>query len=150
VVFIGKEGGAANRRRIGFSETPEDIEEEVGLHKRRSPRHPSRCHPSFLESNDITRRAILTGPWKEEFFSILLSYSSKRSVMGASMISADAEREEKADDGLVAGHMYSILQVRRAGATLGVGGTKLLKLRNPWVGPHGYRSRHVMGCRVSQ
>lgn len=36
------------------------------------------------------------------------------------------------DDGLVAGHMYSILQVRRAGATMGMGGTKLLKLRNPW------------------
>ena len=65
------------------------------------------------------------GPWKEEFFSILLSYSSKRSVMGASMISADAEKEEKADDGLVAGHMYSILQVRRAGATLGIGGRGL-------------------------
>mmetsp|Transcript_7006 Transcript_7006/g.17882 ORF Transcript_7006/g.17882 Transcript_7006/m.17882 type:complete len:470 (-) Transcript_7006:265-1674(-) len=91
MVFVGKEG----KRRIGFQELDDDIDEE-------------------------------------DFFGILLKYSSKRSVMGASMIVKEAEREEKMDDGLVAGHMYSILQVRRAGATMGMGGTKLLKLRNPW------------------
>lgn len=69
---------------------------------------------------------------EETFFDILLKYSHKHSVMGASMILKEAEREELQDDGLVAGHMYSILQVRRAGATLGMGGVKLLKLRNPW------------------
>jgi hypothetical protein len=70
---------------------------------------------------------------EETFYDILLKYSHKHSVMGASMnLEEGAEREEKQDDGIVAGHMYSILQVRRAGATMGIGGTKLLKLRNPW------------------
>jgi hypothetical protein len=69
---------------------------------------------------------------EDAFFNILLKYSSKDSVMGASMILKEAASEEKMNDGLVAGHMYSLLEVRRAGAMLGQGGTKLLKLRNPW------------------
>ena len=96
MVFIGNDTSVENRRRIGFSSTDDDIDEET-------------------------------------FFNVLLKYSHKHSVMGASMILKEAEREERMDDGLVAGHMYSILQVRRAGATMRFhGGTKLLKLRNPW------------------
>ena len=67
---------------------------------------------------------------EDRFFRVLLKYSYKHSLMGAANITG--EREGHGDNGIVSGHAYSILQVRRAGTTLGMGGIKLLQLRNPW------------------
>jgi hypothetical protein len=85
------------------------------------------------------RRSIAFEPAREReldeegFFDVLLQYSHKRSVMSASIDAKDAISEKHADDGLIASHAYSILQVRRAGTTLGMGrGIRLLQLRNPW------------------
>lgn len=70
---------------------------------------------------------------QEDFFSVLLQYSHKRSLLGAFFHVAGGG-EHRQSSGLVAGHLYSILDVRLAGTTLGMmGGTRLVKLRNPWA-----------------
>ena len=69
----------------------------------------------------------------DAFFSVLLQYSHKQSLMGAFFHVAGGG-ESVQSSGLVAGHLYSILDVRRAGTTLGMGrGYRLVKLRNPWA-----------------
>lgn len=67
---------------------------------------------------------------EDKFFRVLLKYSYKNSLMSAAVI--DGQREGNAGNGIVSGHAYSLLQVRRAGTTLGMGGFKLVQLRNPW------------------
>ena len=69
---------------------------------------------------------------QEDFFSVLLQYSHKRSLLGA-FFHVSGGGEHRQSSGLVAGHLYSILDVRLAGTILGMGGTRLIKLRNPWA-----------------
>lgn len=70
---------------------------------------------------------------EDAFFQVMLKYSHKQSLMGA-FFHVKGGGEVKQNDGLVAGHLYSVLDVRRAGTMLGMGhGYKLIKLRNPWA-----------------
>lgn len=70
---------------------------------------------------------------EEAFFGVMLQYSHKRSLMGA-FFHVKGGGEHRQDNGLVAGHLYSVLDVRRAGTMMGMGGGhKLVKLRNPWA-----------------
>lgn len=54
---------------------------------------------------------------------------------------AAVEKEQERDDGLFAGHAYSVLGVRRAGRSVSdvikdthASGVTLIRLRNPWGG----------------
>ena len=73
----------------------------------------------------------------DRFFSIMLQYNHKHSVITAAIDDGD---EALIDEfGLVNQHAYAVLEVRRAGTTLGMGGVRLIKLRNPhgdgeWTG----------------
>jgi hypothetical protein len=70
---------------------------------------------------------------EDGFFQVMLKYSHKESLIGA-FFHIKGGGEVKQNDGLVAGHLYSVLDVRRAGTMLGMGnGYKLIKLRNPWA-----------------
>jgi hypothetical protein len=70
---------------------------------------------------------------EDAFFGVMLQYSHKRSLIGA-FFHVKGGGEHKQNNGLVAGHLYSVLDVRRAGTIMGVGGGyKLIKLRNPWA-----------------
>jgi hypothetical protein len=63
----------------------------------------------------------------------MLQYSHKRSLIGA-FFHVQGGGEHRQANGLVAGHLYSVLDVRRAGTMMGMGGGyKLVKLRNPWA-----------------
>lgn len=69
----------------------------------------------------------------EAFFGVMLQYSHKRSLIGA-FFHVQGGGEHRQANGLVAGHLYSVLDVRRAGTMMGMGGGyKLVKLRNPWA-----------------
>jgi len=85
----------------------------------------ARCDVGYLPNDDEID--------EEDFFGVLLKYSSKGAVLGAARMVSGAEREEKNSEGLVAGHQYSILDVRRVGTSMvRTGGRKMIKLRNPW------------------
>lgn len=77
----------------------------------------------------------------DRFFRIMLQYNHKHSVMTAAFMynyaKSDPELQAACEDradrwGLVPSHAYSVLEVRRAGTSLGMGGVRLVKLRNPW------------------
>lgn len=78
----------------------------------------------------------------ERLFLAMQAYDRQRCVMGASRAKdkdAQGAREQARDDGIFAGHAYSILQVRRAGVTgldhlrdSGRSGVAMVQLRNPW------------------
>jgi hypothetical protein len=79
----------------------------------------------------------------ERLVLILQAYDRQRSVMGASRTKdakdAAGAREQARDDGVFAGHAYSVLQVRRAGVAgldllrdSGRSGVAMVQLRNPW------------------
>ena len=75
----------------------------------------------------------------ETFFGVMLQYSHKRSLIGA-FFHVQGGGEHQQANGLVAGHLYSVLDVRRAGTMMGMGGGyKLVKLGTrgppaPWRG----------------
>lgn len=59
----------------------------------------------------------------EDIFRLVQRYDERRAVMAASISN---KGEAKRQDGLVAGHLYSLLQAKK------VGDTAVLQLRNPW------------------
>ena len=78
-----------------------------------------------------------------QLFLVMQAYDRQRCVMGASRSKdKDAQggaREQARDDGVFAGHAYSVLQVRRAGVAgldhlrdSGRSGVAMVQLRNPW------------------
>lgn len=82
-----------------------------------------------------------------DLFGVMQAYVGRRCVVGASIYkTAVVKREQALDDGLVAGHAYSVLQARRVGRSVadmvkdthGSGHT-LVQLRNPWGGKAGWR-----------
>ena len=83
----------------------------------------------------------------DRFFRIMLKYNHNHSVMAASVKKVDNDpepwsaKEDRAErEGLVTNHAYSMLEVRRAGTLLGMGGVRLVKLRNPW-GDHEWSGK---------
>ena len=76
----------------------------------------------------------------DQLFLALQSYDRHRCVVGASRRkTARVAREQQRDDGVFAGHAYSVLTVRRAGVAgldhlrdSGASGVKMVLLRNPW------------------
>ena len=84
------------------------------------------------------------------------AYDRQRCVMGASRAKdkdAQGAREQARDDGIFAGHAYSILQVRRAGVTgldhlrdSGRSGVAMVQLRNPWGG-HEWKGAWADGSK---
>uniref|UniRef100_A0A0G4F9L1 Calpain catalytic domain-containing protein n=1 Tax=Chromera velia CCMP2878 TaxID=1169474 RepID=A0A0G4F9L1_9ALVE len=60
-----------------------------------------------------------------EFFEEIKRFDSQDFLMGAFIVSASGQ-EEKRDDGLVAGHAYTLL------SAFEVQGVKFVQLRNPW------------------
>ena len=66
---------------------------------------------------------------EEDFFATLDSYHTTGGTLAASI---KKNVDNVGDDGLVAHHLYSILQVRRPGSVMGKGGLKMIQLRNPW------------------
>lgn len=105
------------------------------------------------ERNDLVctaaenrRGALFSAPGERvlagALFGVLQAYISRRCVVGASIYkTADVAREQALDDGLIAGHAYSVIDVRRAGRSVAdtlqdthKSGVTLVKLRNPWGG----------------
>jgi hypothetical protein len=71
---------------------------------------------------------------------LLLNYIQRGAVLGASLHTSDVS-EDVATNGLVSGHAYSILDVRRIGRSASdlvhdtrTSGHTLIRLRNPWGG----------------
>ena len=68
---------------------------------------------------------------RDKLFNILEQYDKIRSLISCAKVGKSGESADRAT-GLVEGHLFSVISVRRAGRSFGVGGIKFVKVRNPW------------------
>eukprot|EP01012_Entosiphon_sulcatum_P013693 TRINITY_DN1888_c0_g1_i1.p1 TRINITY_DN1888_c0_g1~~TRINITY_DN1888_c0_g1_i1.p1 ORF type:complete len:446 (-),score=58.22 TRINITY_DN1888_c0_g1_i1:17-1354(-) len=128
--YCGSYGGLVGGNSIWALEAMTG--DKVFVMKRASPgpngtwkRYDLLHHP---QTND--KRSIGLKPTEEVYnlerlFDILAEYDKSEALIGASS-EAGADTAEDAKNGIVQGHAYSVLEVKR------VGKFKLLRLRNPW------------------
>ena len=95
-----------------------------------------RSNMKFIMRKDAKRDSIYHEEDKDEIsrdklFNILEQYDNIRSLISCAKIAKNGESADRAT-GLVEGHLFSVISVRRAGRSFGVGGRKFVKLRNPW------------------
>jgi hypothetical protein len=68
---------------------------------------------------------------RDKLFNILTQYDSIKSLIAVSRMTKNGESKDETT-GLVSGHLFSVISVRWAGRSWGVGGKRFIKLRNPW------------------
>lgn len=68
---------------------------------------------------------------RDKLFNILEQYNKIDSLIAVARVGKNGESKDE-NNGLVEGHLFSVMSVRWAGRSFGVGGRRMVKIRNPW------------------
>jgi len=113
--------------------------DNVFLLKRREEGVWRRHDMKFINPNDLNDKKdriyheeLKEDILNEKLFNILRQYDRSRSLIAVSKMDKGGESKDLTT-GLVSGHLFSVISVRTAGGTFGMGGQKFVKVRNPWA-----------------